>query len=129
MTIKNIIPIFILLFASQLTLFSQVKKELDSKAVSVLLQNDKTVKVLDVRTPAEFHNGHLKNALNYDIRDSIAFCKIDLLDHNQNYIVHCRTNHRSTKAVEYLIKHGFKNLYQMMDGYTGWESNKLEIEK
>lgn len=129
MNIKTLFLTITLLITSHLVTVSQNKIEIDSKAASELIQKDKSIVILDVRTPLEYKNGHLKNALNYDIKDSIAFSKIVLLDHNQKYLVHCRTNHRSGKAVEFLIKQGFKNIYQLSDGYTGWEANKLEIEK
>lgn len=129
MRIKTLLPVLVLLFSSFIALNAQNKTEVDSKGVSVLLQKDKTLKVIDVRTPEEFQNGHIKDAINLNIRDSIAFSKIDKLDRDQKYIVHCRTNHRSGKAVEYMIQHGFKNIYQMMDGFTGWESNNLPIQK
>jgi phage shock protein E len=128
MKIKLLLPTLVLL-ASCLTLNAQHKTEVNSKAVSTLLQKDKTLKVLDVRTADEFNSGHIKGAINIDIRQSDAFSKIDKLNHNQKYIVHCRTNHRSGMAVEHMKQSGFKAIYQMMDGFSGWEANNLPIQR
>jgi rhodanese-related sulfurtransferase len=71
----------------------------------------------------------LKGAVNIDIRQPDAFDKIEKLDHNAKYLVHCRTNRRSSMAVEFMQKTGFKHIYQMMDGFSGWASNNLDIQK
>jgi rhodanese-related sulfurtransferase len=31
--------------------------------------------------------------------------------------------------VEHMQQVGFKNIYQMMDGFSGWEANNLPIQK
>ena len=53
----------------------------------------------------------------------------DKLNKNAKYIVHCRTNHRSGIAVNHMIQNGFKNIYQMMDGWSGWSMNNLTVQK
>ena len=94
-----------------------------------MLQKDKKWIVLDVRSAEEFNSGHIKGALNIDIRQPDAFSKIDKLNKNAKYIVHCRTNHRSGMAVEHMMQSGFKNIYQMMDGWSGWSMNNLPVQK
>ncbi len=103
--------------------------EVNSKEVSTMLQKDKKLVVLDVRTADEFNEGHIKGAINIDIRQPDAFSKIDKLDHNAKYIVHCRTNHRSKIAVDHMVQSGFKTVYQMMDGSIGWFQNGLPVVK
>ena len=122
---------FTLLFLLSFTVLAQAQKviQVTSNEVSTMLAKDKKWVVLDVRTPDEFKEGHIKNAINIDINSDDAFQKIDKLNKNNKYIVHCRTHHRSDKAVEYMNKHGFKTIYQMMDGYSGWSSNNKPVEK
>ncbi len=121
-------------FTSILLLFSFIAisaqtKEVNSKEVSSMLKKDNKWVVLDVRTVDEFNAGHIKGAVNIDIRQPDALGKIDKLDHNAKYIVHCRTNHRSKIAVDHMSQSGFKTVYQMMDGMNGWTENKLPTEK
>lgn len=94
-----------------------------------MLQKDKKWIVLDVRTADEFKDGHIKGAINIDIKQPDALSKIDKLDHNAKYIVHCRTSHRSKLAVDHMVQSGFKTIYQMMDGFNGWSQNNLSMEK
>lgn len=108
---------------------AQQAKQVNSPEVKLMLQKDKKLVVLDVRTPEEFKAGHIKGAINIDIKQPNALVNIDKLDHKAKYIVHCRTNHRSQIAVEHMMQSGFKNVYQMMDGFTGWSQNNLPVEK
>ena len=129
MKIKLFTQIMVLLFTSLTVINAQKKIEMNSKEVNTMLQKDKKMIVLDVRTVDEFKEGHLKGAINIDIRQPDALSKIDKLDHNAKYIVHCRTNKRSQIAVDHMTKNGFKIVYQMMDGITGWNQNELPLVK
>lgn len=129
MKTKLLLPVLALLFCSFTTITAQNKASVNSKQVSSMLLKDKKIIVLDVRTAEEFSYGHIKGALNIDIRQPDAFSKIDKLNKNAKYIVHCRTNHRSGIAVNHMIQSGFKNIYQMMDGWSGWSINDLPVQK
>ena len=129
MKTKLLLPVLALLFCSFTTITAQTKVEVNSKQLNSMLQKDKKWIVLDVRSAEEFNSGHIKGALNIDIRQPDAFSKIDKLNKNAKYIVHCRTNHRSGMAVEHMMQSGFKNIYQMMDGWSGWLTNNLPVQK
>jgi len=129
MKIKVLIPALVLFFSTAIALEAQQKIEVNSKEVHAMLQKDARLIVIDVRTADEFKEGHIKGALSIDIRQDDAFAKIDKLNRNAKYIVYCRTNHRSGMAVEHMTQSGFKNVYQMMDGFPGWAANKLAIQK
>jgi rhodanese-related sulfurtransferase len=90
------------------------------------MQKNKTV-VLDVRTPDEYKEGHLKNATNYNVLDSLAFEKqIATLPKNKKYLLYCRGGVRSGKALVLMQQKGFKHLYHLSGGISGWTG---EIEK
>lgn len=129
MKFKILIPVLLLFMSTLSTIVAQTKTAVNSKQASVLLQKDSKLIVLDVRTPDEYNEGHIKGAINIDIRQDDAFVKIDKLNRNARYIVYCRTNHRSEVVVEHMMKSRFKNVYQMMDGFPGWAANKLPVQK
>lgn len=124
-----LLPLLVLLGASFATLEAQNKIEVNSKEVKEILKKEKNIIVIDVRTPDEFKEGHVKDAQNIDIREYDAYSKIDKLNHNASYIVYCRTNRRSGMAVAYMMQKGFKTVYQMMDGFMGWAANNYAIQK
>jgi len=127
MKIRILIPVLFLLLSSSIN--AQTRTEVNSKQASVLIQKDSKLIVLDVRTPEEFKEGHIKGAINIDIRQEDAFSKIDKLNRNAKYLVYCRTNHRSGMAVDHMMQSGFRNVTQMMDGFPGWAANKLAVQK
>ena len=129
MKIKFLLPAIFLMLSSVLGIQAQNKVEVNSKQANALLQKDKKIIVLDVRTPDEFNQGHIKGALNIDVYQSDAISKIDKLNKNTKYLVYCRTRNRSGYVVEHMMKSGFKNIYQMVDGFPGWEGNKLPFLK
>lgn len=129
MKFKFIALIVVLVLSSFTVTDAQNIIEVNSKVVQKMLRKDKKLIVLDVRTTGEFNDGHIKRAINIDIRQPDALEKIDKLDHNARYIVHCRTNHRSKTASDHMVQSGFKMVYQMMDGITGWNQHKFPVVK
>lgn len=81
--------------------------------------------LIDVRTPGEFSQGHLKNALNYDISKSDFENKISSIDKSKPVLVYCLTGSRSTYAVRYMQSIGFKEVYEMNGGMMKWRASNL----
>jgi len=108
---------------------SAQRTQLSSPEIKEVLKKNKAIVVIDVRTPEEFAEGHLKGAQNIDIRQQDAYSKLDKLNPKTTYLVYCRTNHRSGMAVDHMMQKGFKNVYQMMDGFPGWAANNFAFEK
>ncbi len=129
MITKRFTVVFIAMFALVLNISAQKIMQKNSTELSQILQKDKKIVILDVRTPQEFAAGHLKGAQNIDIYQDNFYTRIDKLDKKTTYLVYCRTSNRSTSSVKYMQQNGFKNLYQMMDGFPGWAYNKLPYEK
>jgi rhodanese-related sulfurtransferase len=116
-----------LLFLSMITftnIVAQEIKEVNAETVKKTLVKDKNWVVLDVRTPGEFSQGHIPGALNIDLYQNDAITRIGKLDKNAKYIVYCRTRNRSGVVADYMVKNGFANVYQMVDGIGGWNRVK-----
>ena len=54
--------------------------------------------VVDVRTPAEFDDGHLVDAVNIDFRGADFRRRVQELDTDKVYYLYCRTGNRSGQA-------------------------------
>lgn len=85
--------------------------------------------VLDVRTPEEFKEGHVKGAVNIDFIDKSFPEELAKLDRSKTYLVHCQAGGRSTKALEVFKKLGFRTVVHMDGGMNGWVDEKLPVEK
>jgi phage shock protein E len=66
--------------------------------------------IIDVRTPEEFAEGHLQDAVNIDVSDPGFEDAISDLDPNGQYTVYCRSGNRSAQAVAIMQQNGFTNV-------------------
>lgn len=55
--------------------------------------------IVDVRTPAEYVNGHLEGAVNIDFQSPSFDEAVAELDPETDYVVYCQTGNRSAQAV------------------------------
>jgi len=63
--------------------------------------------LIDVRTPLEFEQGHLKYAKNIDFKSEHFQSEISKLDKNKPVYLYCRSGNRSGKAELSLKEWGF----------------------
>jgi rhodanese-related sulfurtransferase len=75
------------------------------------------VVIVDVRTAAEFNEGHIVNALNIDV-ESINFDS-DLagLDKSFTYALYCRSGNRSSIAAGKMSEAGFTSILNAQVGF------------
>ncbi len=78
-------------------------------AVNLLEDNDDVI-VIDVRTPAEFAQGHVAGAELIDIQAPDFRERIAELDRDGSYFVYCRTGNRSATAVSIMADLGFTDV-------------------
>ena len=85
--------------------------------------------VVDVRSPAEFSDGHLPGALNVDI-DNPDFRKmIEKLDTSKTYLLYCHSGGRSHQAAGKMKQAGFKKIFEMKGGFPDWQEAGYPVEK
>lgn len=109
-------------------------RHLDAPAAAKLLaesENDEKERltIIDIRTVAEFDEGHLKGAKQIDfLRDDFAE-EIAKLDRKKPYLVHCRSGGRSTRSLSVWKELGFEKVYHLDGGILAWIKAKLPVEK
>ncbi len=97
---------------------------MDVKSFAKLLSDD-NVQLLDVRTPAEYAEGHIAGAKNIDIYDEgFISHAVQALDKSKPVAVYCRSGKRSSEAARQLSEKGYK-VTNLKGGIMAWtESNK-----
>ncbi len=95
---------------------------------SAKMKATKNLTLLDVRTPGEYTEGHLKGAVNIDWESGSFESAVAGFDKTKNYFVYCRSGHRSGLAVTWMREHGFKNVFELNGGFTSWKSEEMPIE-
>ena len=91
---------------SQPETFSLAPAAFEEKA-----KNAENAVILDVRSPEEFSNGFIKNAINIDYNNEGFESKINELDSSKNYFVYCLSGGRSSEAATLMRSKGFKKVY------------------
>jgi rhodanese-related sulfurtransferase len=96
-------------------------KNIDASEAAKLLEENKKIVVLDVRTPDEFAAGHIAGATNINFNDPKFKERIVALDKSKPYLVHCAAGGRSAKAREILKELQFQSIYHLDGGLKAWE--------
>ncbi len=87
------------------------------------------VQLLDVRTAAEFKDGHIKEALQADWTNQEQFKeRVKYLDKNRPIAVYCLSGGRSGQAAQWLLANGFKNVENLKGGFTAWKQENKPIQ-
>ena len=90
-----------------------------------IMDENKDYVIVDVRTPDEYKEGHIPNAINIpnEIINETVYNK--LKDKNQLILIYCRSGSRSRQAAYKMQKLGYTNLVDF-GGIINW---KGKIEK
>ena len=110
------------------SLVETVFEDVDPEAAEKLLAGN-VVTVLDVRTPEEFAEGHLPNAVNIDFRDAGFSEALAKLDRSKPYLIHCRSGGRSGQALSVFKELGFAKIHHLNDGILGWTASGRQLSK
>jgi len=119
---------FLLLFSTHS--FSQITNLTQLNSAEFNTQfNPASDILLDVRTINEFKNGHLKNAGQLDYYASGFNKKLLLLPKNQKIFLYCNTGYRSSRAAQFLVQNGFKEVYNLEHGIMEWNLSNFPTIK
>lgn len=122
-----------ILVLSLLLVFGACKKTAEAKVETVsnqevreMLLNNPPEQLIDVRTAAEFEEGHLQNAKNISVTEPGFEEGISGLDKNKPVYLYCRSGKRSARAAEILKEKGFMEVYDMTEGYIEWDADIMK---
>ena len=125
----NQLVVGLFLFLS--SLFSCQQKG-DFKTVNVedfdsIIQDE--VQRLDVRTLAEYSEGHIAKTININVMDDSFVSMADsLLQKNKPVALYCRSGKRSKKAAAILSEKGYK-VVELGKGFNAWQEAGEKVEK
>lgn len=104
------------------------KYAVDALTATAMINHEDAV-VLDVRSMAEFKEGHIVNAINVPL-NSLGNNLKKLEKHRGTPIVAvCRSGSRSGAACRALRKQGFENVKNLRGGMMAWESANLPVNR
>lgn len=104
-------------------------KSVTVKEFSEKLAENPDAVLIDVRTPGEYADGHLQNAVNIDWKGNDFDTQVSNLDKSKPVYLYCLSGGRSTAAANFLKEEGFSEVIEMDGGMMKWRSEKMPETK
>lgn len=92
------------------------KENISKEELNAIMNNNQNVVLLDVRSPQEYDEEHLPNAINIPTYEIYQKAQKIIKDKETTIICYCTIGVRSKKAIKMLRKMGYKNLYNLENG-------------
>lgn len=110
------------------TLLQGNKGSVDPTAATEMINHQQAV-VVDVRPSADFHKGHIINAISIP-SNGFANQIATLNKHKERpIIVTCRSGAQSSAACNQLKKAGFEQVYNLKGGLLAWQNANLPLTR
>lgn len=108
---------------------AQTRNKLTADEFEKEITTKQNIQILDVRTPREFFEGHIKNALQADWNDKAEFeRRLSFVDKNKPVYVYCLAGGRSAAAADKMRKAGYANVYELSGGTNAWRAASKPLE-
>lgn len=122
----------LMLFGSCFSCQKEVSKASKIEMISVEEMDSmlavENVQLVDVRTVAEYQDGHIKNAKNIVYLSENWSAEIAKLDKDKPVYVYCAKGGRSAKCAALLAEAGFKKIYDLEGGVGQWKHQGKTLE-
>ena len=87
------------------------------KEAKSLIEKDDLI-LIDIRDYKSFSKGHIEKAIHVEDLNIDNFLKDK--DKNETILIYCYHGYSSQSAAKFFSHHGFKNVFSMDEGYSGW---------
>ena len=117
----------VLLLACTATLALAAARDITAAQARQLLSRTPKAFLLDVRTPDEYRQGHLRGAVLVPLGELER--RMGEVPRNRTVLVYCAVGSRSRMAAGLLARKGYGEVYNMGDGIVGWYRSGFPIER
>ena len=111
---------------------TQIIENVTPQEAFTLIQDNKNnpdFVIIDVRTPEEFTQEHIENAINIDYYSETFRDELNNLDKTKTYLIYCRSGNRSGSALNIMAELNFREAYNMRGGINAWKAEELPTTK
>lgn len=99
-------------------------QQISSKEAAAMMEEEEDYLILDVRTPEEYEEAHIPEAVNVP-NETIGTEEIpELPDKEQLIFVYCRSGNRSKQASQKLANLGYTNIIEF-GGINDWKGDTV----
>ena len=103
-------------------------KELSPKEFEMQLELNGNHVLIDVCTPEEYNEKHIKTAVNINYYSEYFDNDVSKIDNNTTLFVYCALGARSSEAAKRLEKSGYTDIYTLKGGINAWRSAGLDVK-
>jgi rhodanese-related sulfurtransferase len=102
---------------------------IDAATLESLLAEQADIRILDVRTAAEFESAHIPGSYNVPL-DTLGEHTDELARHiNEPLMLVCRSGNRAGTACERLASSGMPNLHVLAGGIQSWDDGRRPVRR
>jgi rhodanese-related sulfurtransferase len=94
---------------------------------ATLIKEKKDLQLIDVRTPAEYADGHLAQAKLIPVQELES--RLGEIDKSKPILLYCRSGHRSGNALKILLDKGYPQAKHVAGGINAWKAAGLPVTK
>jgi len=103
----------------------QIFRNVTPTQAATLIREEDDLVVLDVRTPEEFSQERIENAINVDYYSNTFKDDLNRLDKAATYLLYCRTRNRSSAALSIMKSLEFQEVHHLLGGIDRWKQEGL----
>jgi thioredoxin len=131
MYIKRVTAYFIgiLTLCFSFAVRAQSEFKLSPDEFETKLKTTTSSQLVDVRTPAEYKEKHLKNSLNINYKGKEFNELLTHLDKTKPVFVYCLSGGRSAAAAKIMRDQGFNQVFEMNGGISRWLNEDKPVER
>ena len=122
--LKSISAVILVLMVSCQAQNTEHVTVIDQQVYTELVMDMENVQLIDIRTPEEFAEGKIGQAVNINFYDEDFMAQMEkTLDKSQPVIIYCKSGGRSGQAAKAMETAGFAKVYDIGVGYSGWDKD------
>ncbi len=99
--------------------------EIEVSELAELRENGETIRVIDIRQPAELNSGTIPGAEALPMH--IIPLRINEFKRDEKLVMVCRSGARSAQACMFMQQQGYDNVFNLRGGMIAWAGSGLEI--
>ena len=111
----------------KLEAIGQKMEILNQISADELTEDFSSFRILDVRSYTEFNLVHIPTAVN--IHAGYFEKYLNIISPDERIVVYCTSGDRSAIAASYLLRNGYKNVFNLSGGINSWIQSGLKIER
>ncbi len=128
---RYLIPFFTIISLFVLQSCSESATGIQNDSATEFQQNMQSNKglLIDLRTPEEYVEGHIKGSATINFYDASFESKLNGLDRNKVLYLYCASGGRSSKASKMAHSMEFKEIHNLIGGFYAWEDAGLPVQR